>query len=242
MTGISYTGRDNLEAMQEAHRYNECLLNLVRHAARRGDVLVDFGAGIGTFARALAKEGLSIHCVEPDVHQASVIQQAGLPVASSLRGLPVAGVDLIYTFNVLEHIKHDDAVLGEFCSALRPGGLLLVYVPAFPILFSSMDRKVGHFRRYRRKDLGSKLSAAGFEIVSMRYADSLGFLASLAYRFLGRASGDIDPKAVAFYDRWIFPVSRLTDKVLSGLVGKNVVALARKPASAVNACTAVPAN
>ena len=226
---LGYTGRENLEAMQEAHRYNKHLLDLVRNVLRPGDEIVDFGAGIGTFANVLAREGHSVCCVERDPDQASLIRNSGLPVHTSARDLPAAGADVIYTFNVLEHIENDAAVLAELFLALKPGGLLVVYVPAFPILFSSMDRKVGHFRRYKRTDLRSKLEIAGFEVCRIRYVDSAGFLATLFFRAFGSDSGDIGPRAVAFYDRWVFPVSMAADNMLSGVLGKNVAAVARKP-------------
>ena len=227
--GASYTGRDNLEAMRQAHRYNEHLLDLVRNVLRPGDSVVDFGAGIGTFANVLTREGHSVRCIEPDAEQASLIRGAGLPVHTSSRDLPAAGADVIYTFNVLEHIEDDGAVLAELFLALKPGGLLVVYVPAFPVLFTSMDRKVGHFRRYKRADLRSKLEVAGFEVCRIRYVDSAGFFATLLFRAFGSETGDIAPGSVAFYDRWVFPVSMAADRMLSSILGKNVTAIARKP-------------
>lgn len=225
----SYTGRDNLEAMQEARRYNEHLLNLVRSILRPGDAVVDFGAGIGTFASMLAAEGHAIRCIEPDPEQASVIRGAGLPVHESVKDLPPAGADVIYSFNVLEHIEHDETVLAELFFALKPGGQIIVYVPAFPVLFTSMDRKVGHFRRYKRDDLRSKLEAAGFKPERVRYVDSVGFVATLLFRLMGNKDGRIDGHAVALYDRWLFPVSIVADRILSGVMGKNVMAIAIRP-------------
>jgi SAM-dependent methyltransferase len=226
---VEYAGRDNLEAMLEAHRYNEHLLNMVRGVLHGGEVVVDFGAGIGTFARTLAAEGHSVRCVEPDPAQAALIRDAGLTAQPSLQSLPAAGADVIYTFNVLEHIENDGGTMRELYGAIKPGGTLVVYVPAFPLLFSSMDRKVGHFRRYKRGDLRSKLESAGFEVERVRYVDSVGFAATLLYRLLGNDEGRIDGRAVAMYDRWLFPVSIVADRVLSNLVGKNVMAIARRP-------------
>ena len=224
-----YAGRDNLEAMLEARRYNEHLLSMVRNVLHGGEVIVDFGAGIGTFARALAAEGHSVRCVEPDPAQSALIRDAGLTAQPSLQSLPAASADVIYTFNVLEHIQNDGDTMRELYGAIKPGGLLVVYVPAFPLLFSSMDRMVGHFRRYKRGDLRSKLEAAGFEVETVRYVDSVGFAVTLLYRLLGNDDGKIDASAVAIYDRWIFPVSVVADRVLSSFVGKNVMAIARRP-------------
>src|SRR5689334_21663708 len=96
---------------------------------------------------------------------------------------------------------------------LKKGGRLLVYVPAFQILFSSMDRKVGHVRRYTRQDLAEKVTAAGFRVVDNSYVDSIGFFVTLLYKLIGSDSGDINRKALIIYDRVLFPLSRLLDRV-----------------------------
>lgn len=214
--------------MRAAVRYNESLLQLVRANAAREDSIVDFGAGIGTFANLLRTEGYLVCCVEQDAEQAQIIRELGLPVANSLAELPAVSADVVYTFNVLEHVQDDESVLADVFRILKPGGRLIVYVPAFPVLYSSMDRKVGHVRRYRRADLRSKLAAAGFRVESTRYADSVGFLASLLYKLLGGNSGNISGESVAFYDRWIFPFSQVADRALHNFGGKNLIAVARK--------------
>lgn len=72
--------------------------------------------------------------------------------------------DLIYSYNVLEHIKDDVLILKILKEKLNPGGVLLLYLPAFQCLYSSMDKKVGHYRRYTRPRLMSLLQQSGFVI------------------------------------------------------------------------------
>jgi hypothetical protein len=79
--------------------------------------------------------------------------------------------------------------------------------------FSAMDRKVGHWRRYRRGESADKVADAGFKIIASRYADSLGFLASLIYKWQGNDSGDINRGALKAYDRFVFPLSRPPGRV-----------------------------
>ena len=66
-------------------------------------------------------------------------------------------IDFVYTFNVLEHIEDDAAALTHVGRALRHRGKLLGYVPAFEVLYTSMDRWVGHLRRCWRARLRSKV-------------------------------------------------------------------------------------
>jgi SAM-dependent methyltransferase len=223
---FSYTGTDNLEVMAEAENYNAYLMNLVtRHlaGARR---IVDFGAGIGTFSHQLHVDGRQVIAVEPDAGQRRKIQELGISCEADASQVPDGWADAIFTMNVLEHIEDDRAALDLLHRKLKPGGRLLIYVPAFQVLYSAMDSKVGHYRRYGRDDLVAKARAAGFRVESARYADSLGFLASLVYKWFGDKSGNVDRRALRTYDRFVFPVSRMLDSVLGPLFGKNLVLVA----------------
>ena len=225
-----YTGTDNLEVMAEAVNYNAFLHAQVAARARPGDRILDFGAGIGTFARELVRHGHAVACLEPDPAQAQRLAADGLPVVADLAELPDASLDYVYTLNVLEHIDDDGAAARGIAAKLKPGGRLLVYVPAFQVLYSSMDRKVGHVRRYRREGLAGVVRNAGMGNVAARYVDSLGFLAALAYRVVGSDDGTIDRRALRTYDRFVFPVSRLLDRLVGRWFGKNVLLTAEKPA------------
>ena len=113
----------------------------------------------------------------------------------------------------------------ELSRILKPSGTMLIYLPAMNILFSSMDRKVGHYRRYSRNTLSSLATRAGLSINTCIYADSLGFLATLIYKISNNTKGDINKSGLIFYDRAVFPISRLLDRLFSRILGKNVYAV-----------------
>ena len=227
----TYSGRDNLEAMKQATRYNDFLVKLVRTNAI-GNTVLDHGAGAGTFAKPIARAGKRVLCMEPDEGLREELADSGLDVAASLEDVETQSIDSAYTLNVLEHIEDDAGAVAELYRCLRPGGRLFVYVPAFEVLFSQMDRHVGHFRRYRRPALVALLQDAGFAVSSAHYVDSIGFLATLVYRLIGDRSGSVSPGQVAFYDSIVFPVSRVVDFVVAGSVGKNLAVVATKPEEA----------
>ena len=214
----------NLEVMEQAQRYNRFLLGLVLPLAR-GKRVLDFGAGTGTFAHALAAEGVDVVCVEPD---AGLREKLAVRKHADVSEVASDSVDLVYSFNVLEHIEDDAAALAELRRVLRPGGRLLIYVPAFMVLYSEMDRRIGHLRRYRKAPLGMLVERSGCKVDDVRYADSLGFLAALAYKALGPRDGTLNSRGVRFYDRYVFPLSRLLDFVFHPVIGKNLIVRATK--------------
>jgi len=228
MSSDAYTGTENLEVMKEAVNYNRMLIDVVKRHARRGEGVLDFGAGVGTFALPMQRDGYAVECVELDDAQRATLAAQGLTVHRTLEGIRDGSVDFVYTLNVLEHIDDDVGALRDIGRTLREDGRLLVYVPAFPVLFTPMDQRVGHLRRYRRHDLRAKVDAAGFDVLRNDYVDSLGFLATLVYRMTGSRSGAIDRGALRAYDRYVFPMSRRLDLALRHVIGKNLLLTARK--------------
>lgn len=228
---IPYTGVDNLEVMREAENYNRYLLRLVGAHATHGQRVLDFGAGSGTFAGPCRALGIDVTALEPDDRLQDMLAAAGIPATTDAETLPDASFDCAYSLNVLEHIADDVAALRTVLAKLKPGGRLLVYVPAFPILFTSMDTKVGHVRRYTRATLRHSVAAAGFEIEDVRYADSLGFLATLVFKLIDNGRGDVNRPLLRLYDRFAFPISRAIDAVTHRWFGKNLTIVARRPRS-----------
>jgi SAM-dependent methyltransferase len=219
-----YAGIANLEVMEEAVRYNGFLLGLIEP---RGRVL-DFGAGSGTFARKLAARGVDVTCIEPDSGLRRELEAKGLRAHPNVEGVAGESIDLVYSFNVLEHIEDDAAALFGLRRVLKPGGRLLLYVPAFMVLYSAMDRRIGHVRRYTKNTLVDVVRRAGFTIDEVRYADSLGFLAALAFKAVGPRSGELNIRSVRFYDRYLFSLSRMLDVFLHPVIGKNLILRATK--------------
>lgn len=215
--------------MDEAVNYQRYLHRLVRRLAKPGQTIVDFGAGRGGFAHELSALGFTVQCIEADEEYRQILSAGGLTCHRSLDDIPDATVDYLYRLNVLEHIEDDLAVLRLWHRKLRPGAQLLLYVPAFMLLYTSNDRVVGHVRRYRRNALCSLVRTAGFEISGARYVDALGFLGLLAARLLDSGTGKINRRALIIFDRVIFPVSRVLDKLTLGLFGKNWVVHAVRP-------------
>ena len=229
--GTPYSGTDNLEVMKEAVNCNRYLLELIRKHAGDARQIVDFGAGVGTFAVPAAQSRYELTAIEIDEGLRAHLAHLGLRTAANPTELPPGSFDYAYTLNVLEHITDDVTALGQLRAILKPGARLLIYVPAFPVLYSSMDAKVGHVRRYTRHTLVRSVAAAGFTVDRVEYADSLGFFAALAFKLMDRGGGSLNLRLLKLYDRLVFPLSRALDRLAHRWVGKNLVVVASNPAT-----------
>ena len=222
------TGGQNLEIMEDAVHYLAHVGRLVANALPADGALVEFGAGNGLQTSHVMAPTPRLLCVEVDRNLQVLLGARGYEWAPTIDVVAESSLSGLYSINCLEHIEDDEAKLREFHSKLRPGGVLVLYLPALPILFSSMDVAVGHYRRYTLASLEASLGAAGFAVERVRYVDSLGVVPSLVYRLLPGASGRPGVRSVWIYDRLLFPVSRALDRVFWRWLGKNLHAVARK--------------
>ncbi|MDR0458436.1 MAG: class I SAM-dependent methyltransferase [Burkholderiaceae bacterium] len=223
-----YTGTATLEVMQEAINYNNYLLHLIQSNTKIGDKILDFGSGIGTFAVLMKEKGFDVSCLEPDTELLRRIKNKGLTGFLDLSEIPNNKYDFIYSLNVFEHIKDEQDAMVKLREKLKPSGRVFIYVPAFQILYSSMDRKVGHYRRYTLSGLAEIVKKAGFKILDAQYVDSIGFFAALIFKLFGNQDGDVNKKGLILFDKFVFPVSKIVDWFTKKIFGKNVFVVATR--------------
>lgn len=226
-----YIGNE-LELFKHAHNWKSYYAGFIK-GLLKGDVL-EVGAGIGETTHSLC-DGTqdSWLCVEPDAQLVAEIarkKESGyLPglievLNDTIDGIdPARKFDAIIYIDVIEHIEHDAEELEKAAARLKPGGHLIVLVPAHNYLFSEFDKAIGHFRRYDKKML-SGAAPKSLHQTSIRYLDSVGLLASLANKwFLKQKYPDL--RQIKFWDNAMVPVSKVTDRILFFGAGKTVIGI-----------------
>lgn len=227
---MEYSGEDNLNVMKYAENYNDSLVDdIVSSIKSSANVIVDFGSGDGWFAKKIhEKLNKDIICIEPAQNMKKYYSD-NVRLLDDLDELDDNSVDAIYSLNVLEHIENDADIINKFYNKLKKGGILYLYLPALQCLYTSMDEKVGHYRRYSKSRLKELLFAKKWHIFELKYADFLGFFVTLIFKFIGNKNGEISVSSIKIYDKLIFPLSKFFDKLTHGkIVGKNIVAKATK--------------
>jgi SAM-dependent methyltransferase len=204
--------------------------------------IIDHGAGTGSLAKALidAHAG-TVVAVEPDPTLVAVLRERFEGVADArvcagtlddyLAEHGPGSVDAIVSSNVIEHIADDVACLEEMFELLRPGGAVGLYVPARPELFGSLDRAVGHHRRYTKQELADKLERVGFRVVSAQYRNLVSVLPWLVSGRIMKLDR-LGDGSVRFFDRYVFPICKRLEDWFPPSYGLNLVAIATKPAAA----------
>ena len=199
-----------------------------------GRHVAEVGAGIGSITRILLERPIErLVAFEPSAnmfpHLARVTEgRANAKAVNRVFGAEQAGQDYdsVAYINVLEHVEHEREELVAAHNALRPGGHLLVFVPALAWLYSNFDREVGHFRRYSRDGLVRVVAHSGFEIVEARYFDVAGVLPWYLYFTL--LGGGMGKGSVSLYDRLVVPAMRVVEGWVAPPLGKNVLLVARR--------------
>ena len=202
----------------------------------RGHV-IEYGAGTGTISRLLVPLADTFSAVEPSSNLAAALQAKFRDdskvevVRESLQNHAIkagaATVDTVVMVNVLEHIEDDDQALAHVFRMLRPGGYLLIFVPALQALMSKLDVIFGHFRRYHRLELLQKVTEAGGEVEICRYFDFLGIGPWFVLNKVMGATA-FNPRIVDIHDKFVVPVSRAAERMISPPIGKNIILAARK--------------
>ena len=192
--------------------------------------LVDFGAGTGALAEIWQREyGINPICLEIDNGLCQILNEKSFVTFQNL-DLISNNFTAVYTSNVLEHIEDDRKSLRDIRAIMQVGGKLAIYVPALPFLFSDMDAQVGHYRRYKKKELIEKVQESGFMVEKCYWNDCIGVAAWFSLKILGYKGkvGIGSKKSLVIYDKFVYPISKILDKLFfKKIIGKNLFLFAK---------------
>jgi SAM-dependent methyltransferase len=202
--------------------------------------LLDAGCGTGYNLVALGREGRAMGVDLSPAALAFCRERGVRALRASVLQLPFAdgSFDVAGSFDVLYHawVSDDRAAVAEMVRVLRPGGVVLVRVPALKALWGAHDVEVQSRHRYTRGELVALLRACGLSVLRSTYCNSILFPLLLARRTLDRALaregsdvGFLPPPLEWLFTRALQVEAALVRRGLSFPIGASVVALARKP-------------
>jgi 2-polyprenyl-3-methyl-5-hydroxy-6-metoxy-1,4-benzoquinol methylase len=220
-----------LESLDDAVNYADWIVKLLQPFLS-GRIL-EIGAGHGTMSERLSRHG-SLTATEPYEKAAILLAERfseepkiSVRQADADSAVENQPFDSIVMINVLEHIESDSETVKKLANSLAKNGHLAIYVPAFQLLYSKFDRDIGHFRRYRKKELKNMMTDAGLEIVKAHYVNLPGaFLWLLSARILRMTP--TKQWSTQLYDKIAIPVVSRIESVIPVPFGQSVLCIGRK--------------
>ena len=190
---------DRMAELDELHWWyrarREVLAALIRRSINLppNARLLEVGCGTGHNLPMLQRFG-HVDAIEVDPSARAIaerrlgqsISDARLP---ELTGIPRGHYDLIGAFDVIEHIGDDAAAVAALADCLKPGGKLVMAVPAHQWMWSAHDELNHHKRRYSKRALQRLIQASPLRLQSIGYFNSLLFPVAVAARFAGKLTG-----------------------------------------------------
>lgn len=235
MTGKrSDIGTRTLQAVGEMERFNCWLYSIL--APFTGRTVLEVGSGIGTLTRHLAQNCEKVIALDSSqLHLDLLSSRCGSPGIQLLLGdigtseiLPriPSPVDTVVCVNVLEHVKDEAQAMDNMVRALAPGGRLLLYVPAFQFLYSSLDRAIDHYRRYEKEPLRKLAEAHGLRVEVLRFVNFFGVFGWLLHgKILSRKL--LPEGSLKLFDR-LMPFFLMVEKMIGPPIGLSLFLVGKK--------------
>jgi SAM-dependent methyltransferase len=203
--------------------------------------VVDIGTGTGANLRLLKQIGFTnVTGIDPSPDAARWCAEKGLGDVRSgdVRALPLPdqSVDLVIATDVVEHVDDDQAAVAEIYRVLRPGGIVLFTVPAFPSLWGLQDEVSQHHRRYRMRQFLKIIDVAKFQVTNKFHFNYILFSPIFLARQLIRilrirldSENEVNSPLLNSLLGMVFRIDVTTAPYLRPPFGVSILALAQRP-------------
>jgi SAM-dependent methyltransferase len=223
-------------SIADATEYTDWILALFATSIR--GTIAEVGIGHGSYARRLAgTAGYTGLDIDPEAvadarrrFPAGRFMTADIARRDMIEPIGLGSFDTVLCFNVLEHLRPDRAAAANLLDLLRPGGRLLLFVPAFQRLYGDLDRLAGHERRYDKAMVRALFDGLPARLRRAEYVNPVG---GIGWWLNSRVRhDDLDGAAVnaqiRFFTRFILPVSRALTPLTKNVFGQSMVVEAER--------------
>lgn len=211
---------------------------LQKYALKKPLNILNIGSGTGGNNLMLEKYG-SVRGIDKSEEAAAHAKKRGYETTiADATSIPFLenSFDIAVALDVLEHIQDESEALKEWLRVLRPGGKLIISVPAYQWLWSFHDEALHHFRRYTASGLNRTLNLAGFKVLKRTYAIVFSLPIIVTYRLLRsvfpsnkkETSYVLLPKPLNDLFTWLLKVEAKFIKNYNSPFGTSVIVVATK--------------
>jgi len=236
---IDESGKQILESIGNAECFNKWMYHAIKPWCK-GKVL-EIGSGIGNISRFLIDDGFQIVLSDLRKDYFSELSEK-FSGKKELLGIDQMDIvdpqfstkfqhlkesfDTIFALNVVEHIFDDELAIKNCKSLLKPGGNLIILVPAYQWLYSPIDASLEHYRRYTKKNMTSVFLKNKFQIIHQQYFNFMGIWGWLLFGKILKHD-TLKSGQMRLYSKFV-PVFKIIDKLIFNSMGLSVIIVGKK--------------
>lgn len=237
---IDEVGLLTLENLNIANRLNDWMFESIRPFLK-GRIL-EIGSGIGNISECFVKNNIAITLSDYSDHYCSYLDKKFIdqPLVKGIFQIDLADKDFkikynllierfdtVFALNVIEHIKDDHLAIENCKKLLKPGGHLIILVPAYQTLYNGFDVELEHFRRYTKKTVTELFSSQQMNILQTWYFNMAGILGWFVSGTILR-NRHLPSGQLSFYNKLV-PIFRVMDRLTFNQIGLSVIIVGQKP-------------
>ena len=236
---IDTEGEDTLNTIALANHFNRWMYDSIMPFCS-GNIL-EIGSGVGNISEYFINDNASILLTDiRDTYCESLREKfSGNTTLLGIENMNLVDTDFdnkfgkhfnnfdtVFALNVVEHIFDDTLAISNSYKLLKPGGNLIILVPAFQSLYNDFDKELEHYRRYNRKRMKSLLLSCNMSILHSQYFNAAGIA---GWIFSGKIQHHriIPSRQIRLFNRLVF-LFRLFDRLIFNSFGLSVITVGKK--------------
>ena len=235
----STIGDKNLMTLNSAANFTNWMYEEIRPYLS-GNIM-ELGSGIGTYSEKVIRDFKESMVVLSDIdeiyirhlehrfdsNKKVVVKKIDITRQADFEDIDVS-IDSVFALNVLEHIEDDLVAFNNIYNVLAPGGKLIILVPAYKFLFNCIDKVIGHYRRYTKKEIIAKVKQTEFSIVKLFY---FNFAAIPGWYVNGNIfkQSKVNEGAVGIFDKIVLILKFIERHILLRKLGISLIVILSKP-------------
>ncbi len=231
---LDLEGMGSLEAISIASRFNNWMYETI--AKNFAGNVLEIGSGIGNISKQFIADGRNIHLTDLRKNYCNYLRTEfgknpkvlGIdemdivhPDFDTIFADKLGQFDGVFALNVVEHIKEDQLAIINCKKLLKPGGRLVILVPAYQFLFNQFDVALEHYKRYNRRELIALFKGADLKIARSQYFNFIGIF---GWFFTGSIlRKKVIPTGQMKIYNTLVPIFKIIDKIIMNNMGLSVI-------------------
>jgi 2-polyprenyl-3-methyl-5-hydroxy-6-metoxy-1,4-benzoquinol methylase len=233
---VDQEGLDILDVVSKAKKLNNWMYQTIEPYCK--GVTLEIGSGIGNISEFFVTNKYDISVSDLRENYRTILKDKFKLPDNKVLDLDIVDPDFdtksknllntfdsVFSLNVVEHIKDDNLAIKNMVKLLKPGGNLVILVPAYQALYNNFDTTLEHYRRYNKKSLTTLMGNYG-EIISAFYFNAVG---TLGWWVSGKLfKNKMIPEGEMKLYNTLVPIIKIVDKVTFNKVGLSVICVITK--------------